>query len=481
MPFGIDANGNPTPGNDNSRGGANPPDTMIIKSGQCPQGYTWDYNSGQCIPQYQTANPQGNQQPKSNPPNQGNCPGGQMMDPAGSGRCVPGAPTNDPGNCPPDQMWNGYQCIPKTTAGTATEPCPDGQQKVNGQCPPPKAGAGGTGGTFTWTGYNSPRDAFLAALNSGLSGEAAVQQANSAFNLPYGGGFAYYPDKDVYATPGGGYFAKGPDGKWGWNQGDSRGGGGGNVTIDSTSPLQRFLSGPLPSQTSPPPPAFTPTPYTPGAGNFPTYTPAQFAPIPNYQPSALRPTTEALIQQMLSTTSMSPEVVAKMKESQKDTLVSAADQMKQAVQQNAASRGAYGSVPNNLSAIDMSTLGNLSGAYRGIETQKALQDRIDQMSAISTSDDYQKQLLDEFLQTQGLKLTGEEAQAAEGYKGYQSQQTATQDYLAQQQIQFEAAQANIARWLQAQGIDLSFLGLGENARQFDASNALNLGRFLAGR
>jgi hypothetical protein len=456
MPFGIDANGNPTPSNDNNRGGP-----TLVK-GQCGPGQYWTADGG-CQTIQNTAqtqgqqggnpNPQGNQQPKGAG---GSCPGGQMPNPNGDGTCVPGAPQSNPGNCPQGQVWNGYNCIPGTSPSTPTPP-------------------------------TSPtKDPF--ARDPSWSLEQAVAAAN---NLAYG--YNKHSDVQYWAA----LWAKDPDYAWSRMLGQGAGGadcakmgpyagscgpgtGGGNRTapVDFTSPLQRFLNI-NPQQNGPIPQAYQPQAYT-GPGNLPTYTPAQFAPIPNYNPSNLRPTTENLIQQMLTTTSFSPEVVARMKESSKDTQLGMAEQLKQQFQQNAASRGAYGSLPTNLANVDMATLSNLSGAYRGIETQKALQDRTDQLAAIQTSDAYQQQLLDEFLQTQSLKLTGEQAQAGEKYKGYQSQQTAFEDQQQQEALKVQASQNAIARWLQAQGIDLSLLGLGENARQFDANNQLNVSRFLAG-
>jgi hypothetical protein len=100
--------------------------------------------------------------------------------------------------------------------------------QLNNNNPQPGPNVAAPGGAFNWGQYASdPKVGFLAALNAGQTGEGAVTAANQAYNLPYGGGFAYYANKDVYATPGGGYFAKGPDGKWGWNKGDSGGSAGG--------------------------------------------------------------------------------------------------------------------------------------------------------------------------------------------------------------------------------------------------------------
>lgn len=70
-------------------------------------------------------------------------------------------------------------------------------------------------------GLPSQGTSLYQAFQSGLTGEAAVQWANSANGGQ--GGYAYYPDKNVYALPTGGYVGANGGGGYFYAPGDSGG------------------------------------------------------------------------------------------------------------------------------------------------------------------------------------------------------------------------------------------------------------------
>ena len=137
---------------------------------------------------------------------------------------------------------------------------------------------------------------------------------------------------------------------------------------------------------------------------FEAFRPFEYSPIPNYEPSPLRRSSEARMQEMLDTTSLSPEVVAKMKEGQKGSILSMAEQLKQKLMESASERGVVGGGATGvgLSDINQRALGDISSGYRDIDIQKAIQDRIDQQNAVGLANTYQQQLLQEFLNIQML-------------------------------------------------------------------------------
>src|SRR5579864_9390913 len=105
---------------------------------------------------------------------------------------------------PPPQGWSG-QWPPPLPPGAKYGPIP-GQiiAGPGGTSLPTPGGNNGGGGTFDWSKYPDPKAGFLAALQSGqfTDPEALVNAANANYNLPSGGGFAWYANKSVYATPG---------------------------------------------------------------------------------------------------------------------------------------------------------------------------------------------------------------------------------------------------------------------------------------
>ncbi len=80
------------------------------------------------------------------------------------------------------------------------------------------------------SGASGANAQMLAMLNQQMpsSGniQALVNQVNNKYGLPNGSSEAFYPDKNIVAASGGGYYAQAPGGgAWGYNVGDSGGGG----------------------------------------------------------------------------------------------------------------------------------------------------------------------------------------------------------------------------------------------------------------
>lgn len=226
------------------------------------------------------------------------------------------------------------------------------------------------------------------------------------------------------------------------------------------------------------------SPFT--GGPSPTYDPYKFSISNPYQQGSEAPLTLDLVKKLLTTTSLSPEVVAQMKEGSKDTLQSGLDQLKTQYTQDAASRGMFGSgaLSSTLSGLDANMLSSLSSNYRNIDINKATQDRIDQQNAVAAANQYEQELLSQYLGSGNLILSQQSAQAADNYKGYQSKEQALQDafqeWYAGQSLQENAANSSFANWAAKMGLDLNFLNFDEFQRQFNLNNQLAVQKFLAG-
>lgn len=89
--------------------------------------------------------------------------------------------------------------------------------------------AAGTDTTNYGQGAAGANAEFLAWLNKTKPNASAipgmVDQINQKYGLTTGHGLQWYPDRNVVAASGGGYWAVGGDGNWGYNVGDSQGGG----------------------------------------------------------------------------------------------------------------------------------------------------------------------------------------------------------------------------------------------------------------
>lgn len=140
-----------------------------------------------------------------------------------------------PGIAPPPAAPSPGAALPRPPAAAP----PPGTRNPAGptppQSPPPAAAA-----PTQFDEPNSPNNPankgngkaanayLLSILNGGFKGTdygALVNDLNQQFGLPSGSGLQWYPDKKVIAAAGGGYYAAGADGKWGYNVGDSQGGG----------------------------------------------------------------------------------------------------------------------------------------------------------------------------------------------------------------------------------------------------------------
>jgi hypothetical protein len=402
-------------------------------------------------------------------------------------------PSQNP--CPPPLV------VDPTTGGcvSSTQNTQNGSQTPNPSVPtppaPPVPGPGGSTtvtpppapGTFTTTtpagsnpfqgaAYNSdPSKAAMTYLNSPFGKGASSQQIVDWINSSYGGSSgqpAVYKGQgpngtDIisFATPNG-YLAQGPDGTWGWNPRNNSGGGPqqplGPLAPDAPNPYLQYLTG----AGSQPPPNWSPTNFSMATPTYQTY---------QFQPDSTQPLTSDLIKQLLSTTSMSPEVVAQMKENAKDTALSGQQQLTTQMNQDAATRGVYGggALSSNLANLDMSTLGNISTQYRNVDITKAVQDQTDKLNAVSASNAFEQQLLAE-----------QQAQSTADYQGWTTKEQAVTDafnqWSANMGFQSDASKTAFANWLAQQGIDLSFLTQGENVREFDLNNQLNVAKWLAG-
>lgn len=255
--------------------------------------------------------------------------------------------------------------------------------------------------------------------------------------------------------------------------GPDKGGGGQGAQMAS------FLGGP----TTPPPPNFTPG--TAPTTTSPTYNPTQFTQPGQFTPDASQGQMGQLIQQLLASGgSMGPAQVAQMRAGQQDTITSASDAAKQNILASAAMRGTSpgGSTGAQLAGVDMSTQGNLSKAYRDIDTNAAQTNFANQMSSIGAASGFQSQLLDQYLKQNTQNLQTQQAQAGENQFGYganrQGQQDTLNNWLATQGFGLNASQTQFANWLQSQGLNLSYSQLAEASRQFNMGNQLDVAKFL---
>lgn len=352
--------------------------------------------------------------------------------------------------CPQGQRWDGIQCSPINTAPNAgTQPGPPGStpNPPPTTTPPPSKPDysnlnGNAAGWMALVGNDQNLLAWVKSIKPGISDGDAQYYVNAIKSRPganqqeQAGGASYWSGRILNDKPGG-------------QETGSRSVG----TQTNFSPALQFLSGTGPN---------TPAPQL----NIQPYSPYQFTPAPAFNPGPTQGLTGNVIQQLLTSTSLSPDVVAKMKEAQKNTLLSGADQLKQQIAQSAASRGVGqgGSAAAAGANVDLKTLGDISSAYGNIDIQKAIQDQTDKLNAVGAAGGYENQLLQEWLQQAGLNLSTQSAQAGQN--------------LAASQQNLSAEEAKFNNWLQSQGINLSYAQLVEAMRQFNMANSLNVAQFL---
>lgn len=241
--------------------------------------------------------------------------------------------------------------------------------------------------------------------------------------------------------------------------------------------IQNYLSGmPQNNFQLAPAPTINPT----------SYTPTQFSKPAPFNAGPLQGQTQDLIAKLLSSGgSMGPDVVAKMRAGQQDTITAAADAARQNILQSAAMRGTSpgGTTGANLAGVDMTQLGQLSKAYRDIDVNAAQTNFNDQLSAIGASDAFQSQLLDQYLKQAGLNLSTEQSQAGENQFaaqfGAQQEQNKFTNWLQGQGLGLQASMIPFQNWLAAQGLNLNYNQLAEAARQYNMGNSLSVAQFLA--
>jgi hypothetical protein len=175
-----------------------------------------------------------------------------------------------------------------------------------------------------------------------------------------------------------------------------------------------------------------------------------------------------------------------MKEQQKNSVLAMQDQAKQGILQDAAARGVSGGggTAANLAGLQSATQGQISSGYANTDISAAETNFNDLLKASGLSDQYQQQLLNQYLQTQGLNAGVEQAQAGQNYAGYQSQTTAEQnklqDWLATQGFGMGVQNQQFSQFLSEQGIQLSQAQLSEMARQFGISESDLMTKWMAG-
>lgn len=275
--------------------------------------------------------------------------------------------------------------------------------------------------------------------------------------------------------------AAGAGGKnWQWLEGG--GGGNGNMARFLDNSGQGFT--PATGPTTPAPGDYKVDPYT--GQPLPTYNPTILDKPADFTSPLTNPTSD-LIQRLLSSEgSLNPAVVAQMKEAQKGTALSMADQLKQQANVNAATRGVSGGggLQSSIDDINARAVGDISAGYRGTDIAAAQTNRQDQLNAISASTGFQNQLLNQYLGQGAQNLNYGQANNAERYKGFQSEQAKSADefqrYLSSNQLGLTANDQAFQHWAAQQGIQLNFQNAQMLADQFNRTYGLNVGRFLAG-
>lgn len=383
----------------------------------------------------------------------GNCPPPLTMDPVTGGCVSPNAGpapnptgTTTPAPTPPAAPAPGVP--PFTNTSPVTPPTPGA----------PGTYAPGSPNDPAWK-ETDPSKALLTMLNNKTAGGVSPSQLVALLNQKYSGAKALYyapgthdSSQNEYVGFPGGYLSRVPGGDWTYTARSGSEGSGANPGVNTPGiDIQKYL-------------AMNP----PNMGPGPIYDPYKFSISDPYKEGSTGPMTEDLLKKLLTTTSLSPEVVAQMKEGAKSTLLSGTDQLKQSALQSAAQRGTIGGggLAGNNAALDANFLSSLSSGYRNVDITKATQDRIDQQNAMSASDAYQQQLLQEYLGSGNLRLGQETAQATDNFRGYQSKEQQFQDQFGQ--------------WLAKMGLNVNMLNFDEFQRQFNLTNQLNVNKWLAG-
>jgi hypothetical protein len=150
-----------------------------------------------------------------------------------------------------------------------------------------------------------------------------------------------------------------------------------------------------------------------------------------------------------------------MKEQQKEAALLAQQQQMASMgadfaQRGAVGDGAYGAAMRRL---QLGTQGNILDQYRNIDIAAAQQGAQDRLGALGAADAYQTGVMNRGVSGYGAGLQGQQAQAGENYRGFQSQSDAVNFALQRALQQEQLYQAEAASGQQA-------YGLGQNADQW---------------
>ena len=196
-----------------------------------------------------------------------------------------------------------------------------------------------------------------------------------------------------------------------------------------------------------------------GTGDLPTYQGAQFGQFqaPGSQASNEAMTNALLQQVMANPQSMSPEIVAQLKEQQKEQALSMQQQTMEQLQQAFAGRGMgqSGNLDMQRRRIADDTVGQILGGQRQIDIAAGQTNLQDRLNALQAAEQTMTGQSNRGLAGYQAQLAGQQAQAGEGYKQYGSQADSTRFALE--------------RALQGEGL-----------KQAGAQSALNFGQAQAG-
>jgi hypothetical protein len=237
--------------------------------------------------------------------------------------------------------------------------------------------------------------------------------------------------------------------------------------------------------TTPPPAAYLVNPYT-GSNALPTYSPYQFSDPTAFTNAVQTPTQDLIMQLLESEGSMNPAVVAQMKEGQKESALSMADQLKQSTMQNASTRGVSrgGNTGAMLGDIDAETVGRISKGYRDTDIAAAQTNWQDKLGALAASGQFTNQIMSQWLADNQMQFGVEQARAGEQGKQFQSEQAKAADefarYLAGEQLGLTANDQAFAQWLASEGLTLNYSNASQLADQFNKMYQLQVAQYLGG-